>query len=185
MSFLFTEDGPICFKFATHMYGNGVGILRVKYRSDDKVNKEEQEGILWEMSGEAGNNWYIAQLPIASSSSFHIAFEGIVGPNYLGNIAIDSISLEQGECPSMLLILLFFSLLIKLIKGQYFFLKKTYRFKKLLKMFKTFKHQRLLNYKALYKVIVFFIHLHTLVTNELIFEKFFELILVLLLVFRH
>ena len=107
----FTEDGPICFKFATHMYGNGVGILRVKYRSEerdeDKGDKEDDR-TLWEMSGEAGNNWYTAQLPIASSTAFHIIFEGTVGPNYLGNIAIDSISMEQGVCPSRLLIYLLF-----------------------------------------------------------------------------
>lgn len=56
--------------------------------------------ILWEMTGDSGNNWYIAQLPIASAVSFQIAFEAVVGLNYLGNIAIDSISLEQGSCPS-------------------------------------------------------------------------------------
>lgn len=43
---------------------------------------------------------YMAQLPIASASSFQIVFEGVVGSNYLGNIAIDSISIEPGSCPS-------------------------------------------------------------------------------------
>ncbi|XP_015794188.1 MAM and LDL-receptor class A domain-containing protein 1-like, partial [Tetranychus urticae] len=97
-SFPATVSGPFCFKFATHMYGNGIGTLRVKYRpgesKDDKSDK-----ILWEMSGESGNNWYQAQLPIASAVAFNIIFEGIIGPNYLGNIAIDSISIEQGVCP--------------------------------------------------------------------------------------
>lgn len=42
----------------------------------------------------------MAQLPIASATSFQIVFEGVVGSNYLGNIAIDSVAIEQGSCPS-------------------------------------------------------------------------------------
>ena len=101
------ENQAICFKFATHMYGNGVGSLRVWFRPNGEAAGEAgasssyaSNRILWEMTGDSGNNWYIAQLPIASSVSFQIAFEAIVGLNYLGNIAIDSISLEQGSCPS-------------------------------------------------------------------------------------
>lgn len=86
------------------MFGNGVGSLRVWLRPSETGGGEGESGntarILWEMTGDAGNNWNLAQLPIASSSSFQIAFEGIVGSNYLGNIAIDSISLEPGSCPS-------------------------------------------------------------------------------------
>lgn len=90
------------------MYGNGVGSLRVWFRPNGESAGETgtssgsyaSNRILWEMTGDSGNNWYIAQLPIASSVSFQIAFEAIVGLNYLGNIAIDSISLEQGSCPS-------------------------------------------------------------------------------------
>ena len=85
------------------MFGNGVGSLRVWLRPSETGGEGEAGNaarILWEMTGDAGNNWNLAQLPIASSSSFQIAFEGIVGSNYLGNIAIDSISLEPGSCPS-------------------------------------------------------------------------------------
>lgn len=81
------------------MFGNGVGSLRVWFRPVD-ASDENPPRILWEMSGDSGNNWYMAQLPIASAVNFQIAFEGIVGSNYLGNIAIDSISLEAGSCPS-------------------------------------------------------------------------------------
>ena len=59
-------------RFATHMYGNGVGMLRVKIRY---VGGEEEipDKIVWEMNGEAGNNWYLGQVPISSpSSSFHV-----------------------------------------------------------------------------------------------------------------
>lgn len=81
------------------MFGNGVGSLRVWFRPTE-ASDENPNRILWEMTGDSGNNWYMAQLPIASAVAFQIAFEGIVGSNYLGNIAIDSISLEPGSCPS-------------------------------------------------------------------------------------
>jgi len=95
------------------MFGNGVGSLRVWLRPSEAGGAGEEgntQRILWEMTGDAGNNWNQAQLPIASASSFQIAFEGIVGSNYLGNIAIDSISIEPGSCPSnKILFFLFFS----------------------------------------------------------------------------
>lgn len=83
------------------MYGNGIGVLRVKYRSSEGDSKVDK--IMWEMSGESGNNWHQAQLPIASSTTYNIIFEGVIGPNYLGNIAIDSISIEHGVCPGKLI----------------------------------------------------------------------------------
>lgn len=59
-----SDNVPLCLKFALHMYGNGVGTLRVAIR----YSGEEQipDVVLWEMSGESGNNWYIAQVPISS-----------------------------------------------------------------------------------------------------------------------
>ncbi|RWS28649.1 MAM and LDL-receptor class A domain-containing protein 1-like protein, partial [Leptotrombidium deliense] len=92
------ETGPLCFTFATHMYGNGIGVLRVKYRSTES-SEENKDKVLWEMTGEAGNYWYLAQLPIASATPYHILFEGEIGVNYLGNIAIDNVALEPGSCP--------------------------------------------------------------------------------------
>lgn len=102
------NNGPICFKFATHMFGNGIGTLRVKVRPEDSggdgsgsspEDVAKNDKILWEMQGESGNQWYQAQLSYASTTSYYFIFEGIVGPNYLGNIAIDSIVIEQGACP--------------------------------------------------------------------------------------
>jgi len=58
------ESNPLCMKFATHMYGNGIGILRVKIRTAGEEEKTEK--ILWEMKGEAGNAWYLGQVPISS-----------------------------------------------------------------------------------------------------------------------
>lgn len=100
------NNGPLCFKFAVHMFGNGIGTLRVKVRSaEDGAGAPEagedpakNDKILWEHSGEAGNNWYLAQLSYASTTPYYFIFEGVVGPNYLGNIAIDNIVIEQVSC---------------------------------------------------------------------------------------
>lgn len=56
---------PLCLKFAVHMYGNGVGSLRVliRYASGDETIPDQ---LLWEMSGESGNSWHVAQVPISS-----------------------------------------------------------------------------------------------------------------------
>jgi hypothetical protein len=87
-------NSPLCLRFWTHMYGSGIGSLNVYIRqgSDDRK--------VWGLSGDAGNNWYMAQAPIASASSFRVVFEGVVGKNSLGNIAIDDVSMIPGVCPS-------------------------------------------------------------------------------------
>ena len=103
------NNGPLCFRFAVHMFGNGIGTLRVKVRSaeegggaaDTGEDAAKNDKTLWEHSGEAGNNWYLAQLTYASTTPYYFIFEGVVGPNYLGNIAIDNIVIEQGACPIM------------------------------------------------------------------------------------
>ena len=48
------------------MYGSGIGDLNVYMRvgSDDKK--------IWGLSGDAGNNWYMAQAPIASTDSYKV-----------------------------------------------------------------------------------------------------------------
>ncbi|XP_042223309.1 MAM and LDL-receptor class A domain-containing protein 1-like isoform X2 [Homarus americanus] len=89
-------DSPLCMRFWTHMFGNGIGTLRVIIYD---VNTAKDK-VIWQISGEAGNAWYQGQVPIASPSPFKIVFEGEVGQNNLGDIAIDDISIVQGPCPS-------------------------------------------------------------------------------------
>ena len=81
-------------RFWTHMYGSGIGDLNVYVRVGDEDTK------IWGLSGDAGNNWYMAQAPVSSTSDFRIVFEGVVGRNSLGNIAVDDVSIMPGVCPS-------------------------------------------------------------------------------------
>ncbi|UYV80434.1 hypothetical protein LAZ67_19000180 [Cordylochernes scorpioides] len=87
------DNNPVCLKFATHMFGNGVGVLRVILREG------ETEKVIWEISGDAGNNWYTAQVPVYSPTTYELIMEGVVGANHLGNIAVDNVSFREGACP--------------------------------------------------------------------------------------
>ncbi|CAL4111317.1 unnamed protein product, partial [Meganyctiphanes norvegica] len=89
-------DSPLCMRFWTHMFGNGIGTLSVIIHD---MNTQE-DNVIWEISGEAGNAWYQGQVPIASGVPFKIVFQAVVGSNNLGDIAIDDISVVQGACPS-------------------------------------------------------------------------------------
>ena len=80
------------------MFGSGIGELNVYIRSS--VGNMDMKKI-WSLSGDAGNNWYMGQAPVAHvGSPFNIVFEGVAGRNTLGNIAIDDVSLTPGVCPS-------------------------------------------------------------------------------------
>ncbi|XP_040565755.1 MAM and LDL-receptor class A domain-containing protein 1 isoform X2 [Lepeophtheirus salmonis] len=88
------KNDPHCLRFWTHMYGSGVGELNVYIIVNDKWSK------VWSLSGDAGNNWYMGQTPISAKTPFKIAFEGIVGRNELGNIALDDVTISPGVCPT-------------------------------------------------------------------------------------
>ncbi|KAK7601263.1 hypothetical protein V9T40_008704 [Parthenolecanium corni] len=89
-------DSPMCMRFWTHMFGNGIGSLAVGI-SD---TRESQERDIWTLSGEAGNAWYQAEVPVSSSNPFKIVITAKVGKNNLGDIAVDDISLTHGTCPT-------------------------------------------------------------------------------------
>lgn len=50
------------------MYGSGIGELNVYVRN---VQSGEDTKV-WGLSGDAGNNWYMGQLPIASTAQFQV-----------------------------------------------------------------------------------------------------------------
>lgn len=50
------------------MFGNGIGSLAVGI-SD---TRESQERDIWTLSGEAGNAWYQAEVPVSSSNPFKV-----------------------------------------------------------------------------------------------------------------
>ena len=63
-----------CFSFWYHMYGVSVGTLNV-YKS---TNGSMPGAIMWQLTGNQGNRWQQAHLPISSSVSFNVSF-GVCG----------------------------------------------------------------------------------------------------------
>ncbi|KAK2578666.1 hypothetical protein KPH14_012155 [Odynerus spinipes] len=89
-----TESG--CFSFWYHMYGNGIGALRVYVKKE--TDSESQ--LMFHKEGNQGNQWLhgIFTLPKVDKN-FQIIIEGIRGTSYVSDIAIDDVAILQGkEC---------------------------------------------------------------------------------------
>ena len=50
-----------------HMYGNGIGSLNVYVRGASSGDIK-----IWGLTGDAGNNWYMGQAPIAATENFRV-----------------------------------------------------------------------------------------------------------------
>ena len=51
------------------MFGSGIGELNVYIRA---IGGSAADRKIWGLSGDAGNNWYMAQAPVASSKPFKV-----------------------------------------------------------------------------------------------------------------
>ena len=61
------------------MFGSGIGELNVYIRTIGSTSDPDKK--IWGLNGDAGNNWYMAQAPVASSRPFkvHIFFLIVLG----------------------------------------------------------------------------------------------------------
>ncbi|KAH3887690.1 hypothetical protein DPMN_011708 [Dreissena polymorpha] len=54
---------------------------------------------VWTRVGTQGNQWNLGQTDLpASASTYNIVFEGVGGPGYRGDIALDDIRVLPGSC---------------------------------------------------------------------------------------
>ena len=65
-------DQPYCFRFWTHMYGNGIGTLRV-LRQEGPPGSDPSTDELWSLTGESSNSWHQGQLSVSSKSPFRVS----------------------------------------------------------------------------------------------------------------
>uniref|UniRef100_A0AAR2K2L7 MAM domain containing glycosylphosphatidylinositol anchor 2 n=1 Tax=Pygocentrus nattereri TaxID=42514 RepID=A0AAR2K2L7_PYGNA len=89
-----TNPPAYCFGFYYHMYGKHIG----KYGLQ-KGQATSDASPVWSLTGNQGERWRQAKISIHPTSSFQVIFEGIRGPGIEGDIAIDDVTLEEGECP--------------------------------------------------------------------------------------
>ncbi|XP_047128245.1 MAM and LDL-receptor class A domain-containing protein 1 isoform X1 [Hydra vulgaris] len=93
MSASIPATSKICLEFWYHMFGDHIGNLTVYTMVQNKSTA------VWTKSGTQGQKWKHAVIHLTSASKFQVVFEGIVGPSYRGDIALDDLSLTEGSCP--------------------------------------------------------------------------------------
>ncbi|BFZ02051.1 hypothetical protein BsWGS_05090 [Bradybaena similaris] len=86
-----------CIEFFYHMNGRHIGTLNVYAQPRGDTLKSA-----WRAYGNQGDYWTSARLAIPQElarAGYQIAFEGITENGYLGDMAIDDVSVTDGPCP--------------------------------------------------------------------------------------
>jgi len=80
-------------EFAYHMYGGGIGTLKVN------VKAPQGSGTVWIKTGQQGNKWNTAKVNLGkyAGSSVTLKFEGVMGSYWAGDIAIDAVTVYEGK----------------------------------------------------------------------------------------
>ncbi|KAI0225937.1 Zinc metalloproteinase dpy-31 [Lamellibrachia satsuma] len=87
------RGGHVCVRFNYHMFGFHINELQLAKRSSSgHLNK------VWSMVGEKRNRWLHAVVNVELSSSEKLAFVGIRGREYSGDIALDNVKVNSGSC---------------------------------------------------------------------------------------
>ena len=94
VSDILTRTVGNCLYFWYHMYGAGIGSLKI-YKQDF-FNK--QKTMVFSLSGNQGNAWHQASVNFVSDHEYTVIFEGVYGGNYTGDIAIDDVLITASPC---------------------------------------------------------------------------------------
>ncbi|XP_071534123.1 MAM and LDL-receptor class A domain-containing protein 1-like [Panulirus ornatus] len=70
------------------------------------MREEDQRSIIlspiWSLQNFQGLTWYFGQAPLRADGDFQVVFEGVWGAaNSTGTIALDDVSIFEGECPTI------------------------------------------------------------------------------------
>ncbi|CAK8696661.1 unnamed protein product [Clavelina lepadiformis] len=84
-----------CFSMWFHVYGADAGSLAIIQKLPIA---NAPEHILWKNEGDVGNIWMPVFVNI-NPGKYHLVIKAIRGKTWKGDIAIDDISLQPGECP--------------------------------------------------------------------------------------
>ncbi|KAJ7989283.1 hypothetical protein DPEC_G00317880 [Dallia pectoralis] len=90
-----TTMSSYCFSFYYHMYGKHIGAFNVYLRQKGQAGTDTS---VWTLVGNQGDRWKQAKVNIHPTSSFQLVLEGVRGLGIEGDIAIDDVTIEEGEC---------------------------------------------------------------------------------------
>ncbi|XP_052086548.1 MAM and LDL-receptor class A domain-containing protein 1-like [Mytilus californianus] len=82
-----------CMTFYYHMKGSNMGTLNI-YTEGTNTAKSN----IWTQSGAKGNDWIKGEVDIPAINGLNITIEGVRGPGWKSDIAIDDLSLIPGTC---------------------------------------------------------------------------------------
>lgn len=87
------------------MFGSDIGALNVFVQTMPNNIFNISSTLVWTKSGSQGNTWRRAirtlyNLNTTDIYGWRVAFEGVVGKAYLGDIALDDIFLGDSACPT-------------------------------------------------------------------------------------
>ncbi|KAM3870911.1 MAM domain-containing glycosylphosphatidylinositol anchor protein 2 [Diretmus argenteus] len=90
-----TTNPTYCFAFYYHMYGKHIGALNVFLRQKSQTMTDTS---VWSLTGNQGDRWRQAKVNIHPTTTFQMVMEGVRGSGIEGDIAIDDVTIEEGEC---------------------------------------------------------------------------------------
>ncbi|XP_078458563.1 MAM domain-containing glycosylphosphatidylinositol anchor protein 2-like [Lampetra planeri] len=82
-----------CLYFYYHMYGKHIGSLNIYVRSPGALDTQ-----VWTRGGNQGDTWHRANVTITPPGPFQLIVEGIRGSGVEGDIAIDDVTVVDGNC---------------------------------------------------------------------------------------
>ncbi|XP_040916690.1 MAM domain-containing glycosylphosphatidylinositol anchor protein 2 isoform X3 [Toxotes jaculatrix] len=90
-----SNNPTYCFAFFYHMYGKHIGALNVFLRQKGQMVTDTS---VWSLTGNQGDRWRQAKVNIHPTTAFQVVMEGVRGAGIEGDIAIDDVTIEEGEC---------------------------------------------------------------------------------------
>ncbi|XP_065198014.1 MAM and LDL-receptor class A domain-containing protein 2-like [Sycon ciliatum] len=88
-----STDGSCHLRFFYHMFGDHVANITLYAESNTSPLVRQQ---LWTMTGNQDNIWHRADVTVRSTTAYRYVFYGLRGASFLGDIALDDITLTAG-----------------------------------------------------------------------------------------
>ncbi|XP_064634424.1 MAM and LDL-receptor class A domain-containing protein 2-like isoform X2 [Lineus longissimus] len=99
---VFPASQPDCYmRFSYRMYDPKAGVIGEKDNMGtlkvSTLNKDNQTSLMWIKSGNQGNQWHKANIPVGNNQNYSVLFEAVRGDGPRSNIAMDDVSFTP-EC---------------------------------------------------------------------------------------